>query len=121
MYAGTPTAAFNVPGGRFAPTPIPNPDVVQRHPISMVLDDVPHFGVALPERLRPSEPIVGFNATQFFMLDDGKTGVMALGSFTGTEIVEMLRVFLDGLQSLVNRGATQLIIDVVSFALNHGS
>ena len=87
----------------------------------MILDDVPHFGVALPERLSPSEPIMGLNTIEFFMLDDGKTGVMALGSFAGAQFDEMLRVFLDGLQSLVDRGATQLIVDVVSFALNHGS
>ncbi|KAL5528063.1 hypothetical protein ACEPAF_7199 [Sanghuangporus sanghuang] len=113
-YSGSPTVAFKLPGERFAPSPTPNPEVVKRNPVSIILDDVPHFGVALPERLQPAEPVSGSGAAQFYVLDDGKTGILALGSFSAASFSDLQSALLGGLQSLTERGATQLIVDVTN-------
>jgi len=53
------------------------------------------------------------------MLKDGKTGVMALGSFSDSSFNALLLGMLNGLVSLKSLGATQLIVDVVSQYRNH--
>lgn len=70
---------------------------------------------SLPGRLQPSSPASGLGAAQFYMLDDGKTGVLALGQIP-PDFSENLDALVSGFQGLVERGATQLILDLVSDA-----
>lgn len=51
------------------------------------------------------------------MQNDGKTGVLALGSFSGAAIDTMMSGLLQGLVTLKSQGATQLIVDVVGVIL----
>ena len=51
------------------------------------------------------------------MLDDKKTGVLALGSFSDTSFDGLEQAMISGLQSLKAMGATQLVVDVVSDCL----
>ncbi|KAJ3503821.1 hypothetical protein NLJ89_g8259 [Agrocybe chaxingu] len=55
-----------------------------------------------------------YNSAQFYLAKDGKTGVLALGSFSDTQYFTFLRKLLEGLQSLKALGATQLIVDVTN-------
>lgn len=81
--------------------------------MSVFLNDGPQFDIVLPGPLTPANPTSGSGAMQFFMLDDKKTGVLALGSFSGT-FATLESGLLSGLQNLKTLGATQLIVDVVS-------
>ncbi len=118
--AGTnepPVAAVRrLPGGRFAPkTQIP-PQVLQKHGISILIDDKPQSDVVLPPPLQPASPVAGTGVAQFYLLKDGKTGVLALGSFEEADFDTFQNTLITGLQTLVSKGATQLIADVVSIA-----
>jgi len=86
-----------------------------------MLDTAPLSDVVLPPVLQPSLTAVSGsqNVTQFYMLKDGKTGVMALGSFSDSDFNAFLLGMLNGLVSLKSLGATQLIVDVVSQFQNH--
>lgn len=80
-----------------------------------MLDDVPLQNVALPPALTPPAPVSpGAGVGQFYLQPDGKTGVLALGSFSGVEYELLMSGLLEGLLKLKSLGATQLIIDVVS-------
>jgi hypothetical protein len=86
-----------------------------------MLDTAPPSNIVLPPVLQPSLPAVkgSQNVTQFYMLNDGKTGVMALGSFSDSDFNAFLLGMLNGLASLKSLGATQLIVDVVRHVQNH--
>lgn len=111
----SPVAAVRrLPGGRFAPkTQIP-PQVLQKHSISVLVDDKPQSDIVLPPPLQPATPVSGTGVAQFYLLQDGKTGVLALGSFDEADFDTFQNTLLVGLQTLVSKGATQLIADVVS-------
>ena len=69
--------------------------------------------LALPPEQRPTNPQTGSSSVvQFFLLDDAKTGVLALGSFSGDSFANLQNNLLAGLQNLKDKGATQLIVDV---------
>ncbi|KLO14415.1 hypothetical protein SCHPADRAFT_872766 [Schizopora paradoxa] len=110
-----PVAAVRrLPGGRFAPkTQIP-PQVLQKHAVSILVDDKPQSDIVLPPPLQPAAPIAGTGVTQFYLLQDGKTGVLALGSFEEADFDTFQNTLLTGLQTLVSKGATQLIADVTN-------
>ncbi|KAL5481091.1 hypothetical protein ACEPAI_10032 [Sanghuangporus weigelae] len=110
----TSTPVRKVPGGRFAPKPTLSPEVVMKHPISVLLDDKPQSDVVLPGPLQPAAPIAGSGVSTFYMLDDGKTGILALGSFSAANFDTFEQTLLSGLQTLVGNGATQLIVDVTN-------
>jgi len=80
-----------------------------------MLDSTPLTDVVLPPELQPTAPPLNgsFGVGQFFMLDDGVTGVLALGSFSGADFDTMESGLLEGLLGLKSMGATQLIVDVV--------
>lgn len=103
-----------VPGGRFAPQPSLSPSVVKKHAISFLLDDKPQSDVVLPPPLQPAGPVSGTGVAQFYLLPDGKTGVLALGSFSESSFDAFETTLITGLQTLVSKGATQLVVDVVS-------
>lgn len=75
--------------------------------------------MTLPSRLSPPTPITGNGALQFYMLDDGKTAVLALGSFSGS-FAGVQKGILDGVNAVKAKGATRLLVDVVSIMLFAG-
>lgn len=81
-----------------------------------MLDTSPLSNVVLPPTLQPSlTPVNGSRSVaQFYILNDGKTGILALGSFSDTDFNTFLDGMLQGLLSLKSQGATQLIVDLVS-------
>ena len=103
-----------IPGGRFAPKLNISSSELQRHPVSVQLNDAPQSDIVLPPPLQPLNPVSGTGVAEFFLLNDSKTGVLALGSFEEAEQDPFLTTLLTGLQTLVSAGATQLIVDVVS-------
>ena len=80
-----------------------------------MLDTSPLSDVVLPSVLQPGlSPVPGSrNAAQFYMLKDGKTGVLALGSFSDSSFSGLQNSLLQGILSLKTQGATQLVVDVV--------
>lgn len=84
------------------------------HALNVLLDTAPQLDIILPPGLTPPNPVVGSSdVSQFFMLDDGKTGVLALGSFSANSFDGLETSMLNGLLTLKDSGATQLIVDVV--------
>lgn len=81
-----------------------------------MLDTTPLSDVVLPPALQPTAaPVDGsFGVGTFYLQKDGKTGVLALGSFSGAAYADMMSGLLEGLVNLKAQGATQLIVDVVS-------
>jgi len=89
-----------------------------KEPINVMLDTSPLSDVLLPPHLTPTSPVNGSrNAAQFFLLDDNKTGVLALGSFDDPDFDSFLDSLLTGLITLKSLGANQLVVDVVCFPL----
>lgn len=101
--------------GAFQQQPKLNPADRQRHALNVLLDTSRPQDIALPPGLTPPNPVNGSaGVAQSFMLDDRKTGVLALGSFSDTSFDGLEQAMLSGLQSLKAAGAKQLIVDVVS-------
>ncbi|CAE6419408.1 unnamed protein product [Rhizoctonia solani] len=99
---------------RFQPDPEIAPIINgRRQPISTLVADGPLFDVTLPSRLTPPTPIVGSGALQFYMLDDNKTAVLALGSFSG-DFAGVQKGILDGINTVKSKGATRLLVDVTN-------
>lgn len=94
-------------------TPIVNG---RRVPVSVIVEDGPTMDADLPTRLQPSLPLAlvnGTGAMKFYLLDDNVTGVLALGSFSG-DYSGLFSGLPAGLSALKAKGATRLLIDVVS-------
>ena len=83
----------------------------------MIVDAAPAHVISLPPPLQPALPAVNGSRSvaQFYFLEDGKTGVLALGSFDDDDISAFYLGLLKGLVSLQSLGATQLIVDLVCF------
>jgi len=92
-----------------------SPKAAMKQPLNVILDTSPLSDVVLPPVLQPSlTPVNGSRTVaQFYMLKDGKTGVLALGSFSDSSFDAFALSLLTGLQSLKTLGATQLVVDVV--------
>lgn len=92
---------------------MPATSVERAHPMNVMLDVAPKQDVVLPPGLTPQNPLPGSGSVvQFFMLEDGITGVLALGSFSGDTFDNLNNNLLDGLQNLKAQGATQLVVDI---------
>lgn len=105
---------------KFRQAPKVAPAVARKHPLNTMLDTSPLQNIVLPSGLTPSANVPGSSdVTQFNLLPDGKTGVLALGSFVNGDgnFNRFERTLLSGLQALVSQGATQLIVDVVCLFL----
>ncbi|OSD05135.1 hypothetical protein PYCCODRAFT_1432889 [Trametes coccinea BRFM310] len=101
------------PVNKFRQAPVPETSNVAKELLDVMLDTVPLQDVVLPPGLTPKNPLVGSTGVvQFFMLDDKKTGVLALGSFSAGSVETLNTALLTGLQNLKKQGATQLIVDV---------
>ncbi|KAI0700773.1 hypothetical protein BC835DRAFT_1265868 [Cytidiella melzeri] len=84
-----------------------------KHAMNTILDTAPVLDVALPPGLVPAAPISGSaGVSEFHLLADKKTGVLALGSFSDSSFDGFEQTLLTGLQNLKAAGATQLIVDV---------
>lgn len=89
---------------------IASPGALERkHPVNAFVDVQPLTDVALPPALQPQAPLNGSTSVaQFFLLDDGITGVLMLGSFSDIAHDLFYKVLLDGLQGLKSKGAQRL-------------
>ncbi|KAK7047460.1 hypothetical protein VNI00_006691 [Paramarasmius palmivorus] len=117
------TNGFDVYASSFAPTSEekevakfqqqPPTPLNKKQLLNVMLDDTPLTNVVLPQELQPTqEPLEGsFGVGTFYMLDD-KTGVLALGSFSGADFDAMQQGLLDGLVGLKSKGAERLVVDV---------
>ena len=103
------------PADKFRQAPMPTASEERKHLLNVMLDLQPQTDVVLPPGLTPGDPLPGSaSVVQFHMLDDKKTGVLALGSFSGDSFNNLQENLLTGLQNLKDQGATQLIVDIVS-------
>ncbi|KIJ52329.1 hypothetical protein M422DRAFT_243123 [Sphaerobolus stellatus SS14] len=96
---------------RFRPAPAPGSERRRRN---MGIDESQVTDIALPPKLSPSNVISGSSGLLFFELDDGITGVLALGSFQIGAFDAMETSLLAGLQQLKNAGRTRLLIDLTN-------
>lgn len=87
----------------------------RRQPMNVILDSIPLSDIDLPEELQPVHPALNesYTVAQFYMLNDNTTGVLALGSFSAPNFTAFQISLAAGLIKLKERGATQLIVDVV--------
>ncbi|KAH9478024.1 Peptidase S41 family protein ustP [Psilocybe cubensis] len=114
-YASSSTTnSVNTPLIKFQQQPPVPAAVSRKRAVNVMLDTSPPSDVVLPPGLQPSLPAINGSrsVSQFYMLKDGKTGVMALGSFSDSDFNTFLLGMLQGLLSLKSLGATQLIVDV---------
>ncbi|KAH8077074.1 hypothetical protein BXZ70DRAFT_705743 [Cristinia sonorae] len=84
--------------------------------MSVAVDTIPKIDIVHPVQPTPVGND-GFTVSQFYLLDDRKTGVLGLGSFSGSSdsaFEGLQKSLLNGLQSLKAMGATRLIIDVTN-------
>ncbi|PPQ84793.1 hypothetical protein CVT25_007425 [Psilocybe cyanescens] len=115
VYASSSTSnSVNTPLIKFQQQPPVPAAVSRKQPVNVMLDTSPLSDVILPPGLQPSLPAINGSrsVSQFYMLKDGKTGVMALGSFSDSDFNTFLLGMLQGLLSLKSLGAKQLIVDV---------
>jgi hypothetical protein len=116
LYATSPSTSSttNSPLIKFQQQPPVSAQTARKQPLNVMLDTSPPSDIVLPPPLQPALPAINGSrsVSQFYMLKDGKTGVMALGSFSDTTLNPLLLGMLQGLQSLQSLGATQLIVDV---------
>ncbi|KAI0355821.1 hypothetical protein OH77DRAFT_1424077 [Trametes cingulata] len=101
------------PANKFRQAPIPDSVDPRKHLLNVMLDSMPQQDIVLPPGLTPQNPLPGSSGVaQFFMLDDKKTGVLSLGSFSSGGLDSLNAALLTGLQNLKSQGATQLIVDI---------
>lgn len=128
---GTNGVDINAPGAltRRAEDPLPlgtvtkfqqmppiSPSAARQHALNVILDSAPLSDISLPPTLTPAQPLNGSTGvSEFHLLKDGKTGVLALGSFSENDFVGFEKTLLNGLVGLKGKGATRLVVDVVSF------
>ena len=102
------------PVTKFRQMPPISPQDEKKHALNVMLDTTPLQDIALPPGLTPLAPVAGSTGvSEFHLLKDGKTGVLALGSFSEGSFDGFEQTLLTGLTNLKNMGATQLIVDVV--------
>ncbi|KAF9049822.1 hypothetical protein BJ165DRAFT_1454055 [Panaeolus papilionaceus] len=107
---------FLPPIATYQQQPAVSPEEYYRHPMNVILDGLPPTDIPLPEHLRPEVPALNssYSVSQFYLLDDGITGVLALGSFSAHNYTTFGKSLLKGLTELKEKGAKQLIVDVTN-------
>ncbi|KZT25626.1 hypothetical protein NEOLEDRAFT_1064684 [Neolentinus lepideus HHB14362 ss-1] len=102
--------------GKFEQQPRISVGDARKHRTNVYMDVQPQTDVDLPEVLKPGKkPLNGSQGVaQFYMLDDGITGVLALGSFSAPSFDELQTSLIVGLTGLKSLGATQLVVDVTN-------
>jgi hypothetical protein len=102
------------PIAKFRQQPVNTPSLSSKYALNVMLDTTPLQDIVLPPSLTPASNINGSSGvSEFFLLDDKKTGVLALGSFSDNSFDAFEQTLLTGLTNLKDAGATQLIVDVV--------
>ncbi|KAG9080928.1 hypothetical protein FRC06_005995, partial [Ceratobasidium sp. 370] len=108
-----------------APDPYSQPARFQTDPIKPVVEggrklvvsslvlDGPLSNVELPPRLSPGTSLNTVGPMRWYMLDDGKTAVLHLSSFSG-KFRPLQQGVLDGLKQVKSKGATRLLIDLTN-------
>ena len=93
-----------------------NPEERKKFALNVLLDDIPVQNVVLPERLKPGLPSsdADYSVARYYLLEDGVTGVLALGSFSAPSYWDFQQSLLDGLQDLKAKGATRLLVDITN-------
>ncbi|KZT01062.1 uncharacterized protein LAESUDRAFT_816144 [Laetiporus sulphureus 93-53] len=87
----------------------------RKHHMNALVNAEPQQSGELPPRLTPPSALNGSSGVaQFHMLNDSRTGVLALGSFSASSFKNLQRSLLDGLQGLKEQGADRLIVDVTN-------
>ncbi|PSS35390.1 hypothetical protein PHLCEN_2v1663, partial [Hermanssonia centrifuga] len=87
----------------------------RKHALNVMLDVTPLQDISLPPALTPGGVVSGsLGVSEFHLLNDGKTGVLALGSFSEDDFDTFEQTLLTGLTNLKTMGATQLIVDVLA-------
>ena len=94
----------------------------RKHHKNELLDTALAQNIALPPEMTPEGPVEGSEGVaQFFMLNasmvEKPTGVLMLGSFSASSYAGLQSSLLDGLRNLKEKGAEQLIVDVVRASL----
>lgn len=91
-------------------------DILQRHPLNVILDAVPLGDIDLPETMQPGlTPLnSSYSVAEFYMLQDNKTAVLALGSFSAKNFTRFGESLLNGLLELKEAGAKRLVVDVTN-------
>ena len=98
----------------YSPSDLQSADALHVMDHGILVDNDIMQNIGLPSELLPVNPVNGSaGVAQFFMLDDKKTGVLALGSFSDASYERLQKAMLDGLLNLKAQGATQLIVDIV--------
>ncbi|PIL23221.1 hypothetical protein GSI_14530 [Ganoderma sinense ZZ0214-1] len=89
----------------------------RQEPMNVMLDTAPlsRSDVTLPPDLQPTSPLDESSGdAQFFILDDGKTGVLTLGSFSWDSVYNGQNILTSGFQSLQAATVTQPVIVNIS-------
>ncbi|KAH6913966.1 hypothetical protein BKA70DRAFT_1260005 [Coprinopsis sp. MPI-PUGE-AT-0042] len=91
-------------------------DILQRHPLNVILDAISLADIELPETMQPAlAPLnSSYSVAEFYMLKDNSTGVLALGSFSAKNYTRFGESLLNGLLDLKEAGAERLVVDVTN-------
>ncbi|KAG9128409.1 hypothetical protein FRC07_013749 [Ceratobasidium sp. 392] len=81
--------------------------------VSSLIEDGPQDTMALPSKFIPPGNLTWVGPMRWYMLDDGKTAVLQLSSFSGSFWKLQLGV-LDGVDQVKSKGATRLLIDLTN-------
>ncbi|KAH8828086.1 hypothetical protein DL96DRAFT_1797327 [Flagelloscypha sp. PMI_526] len=86
------------------------------HPMNVMLDATPLSDMDLPRESQPqAKPLKeSYDVAQFYLLEDGETGVLALGSFSASDFNWFGKALLSGLRKLKELGAEKLVVDVTN-------
>ncbi|KIL66287.1 hypothetical protein M378DRAFT_186093 [Amanita muscaria Koide BX008] len=104
------------PIAHFQQQPGTNPLDARKQRVNVILDAVPLSDIELPRELQPSlAPLnKSYGVAHFYMLSGSSTGVLALGSFSAANFTKFGSCLLDGLTSLKELGAKNLIVDATN-------
>ncbi|QRV82824.1 peptidase family S41 protein [Ceratobasidium sp. AG-Ba] len=96
---------------RFQSDPIkPQTEGGRRLGVSSLVNDGP-TDIELPASLTPPPGVWSVGPMNWYMLDDGKTAVLQLSSFSG-RFLSLQKGVLDGISKVQAKGATRLLIDL---------
>ncbi|KAJ1300358.1 hypothetical protein OPQ81_005177 [Rhizoctonia solani] len=109
----SPEDPFSRPA-RFQRDPI-IPQLYRGRPlaVSSLVSDGPQFGIALPENLIPTGNVSSNSDMNWFVLEDGKTAVLRLFSFSG-DLADLYQNVLDGIDTVKSKGASRLLIEATN-------
>ncbi|KAG9083246.1 hypothetical protein FS749_006195, partial [Ceratobasidium sp. UAMH 11750] len=100
---------------RFQTDPIrPATEGGRKLAVSTLVLDGPLSNVELPPHLSPGTSLNTVGPMKWYMLDDGKTAVLHLSSFSTNSFGAVKQGILDGLKAVKAKGANRLLIDLTN-------